>query len=217
MNRRVESNHALRHAADIANENGIPLLVYEGLTFTYKGASDRMHTFLLEAVPDMAKALRSLGVGYFFYLRATNEDPDDILYRLAAKARCVVTDDYPVFIAAAHNKHVPKKIDVPFVVVDSSCIVPMSRHEKRAYGAYTIRPKIRRELPTYLKPLESVALKKVWRDELLPAELRKLRTSVTGSNIGRLVAGCSYRPFHSPLDCFQGRSRGGETAFENLS
>ena len=67
---------------------------------------------------------------------------------------------YPVFIAAAHNKHVPKKIDVPFVVVDSSCIVPMSRHEKRAYGAYTIRPKIRRELPTYLKPLESVALNK---------------------------------------------------------
>ena len=26
----------------------------------------------------------------------------------------------------------------------------MSRHEKRAYGAYTIRPKITRELPAYL-------------------------------------------------------------------
>ena len=206
MNRRIESNHALRHAADVANENGIPLLVYEGLTFTYKGASDRMHTFLLDAVPEMAKALRSIGAGYFFYLRATNEDPDDILYRLAAKARCVVTDDYPVFIAAQHNKHVPKKVDVPFVVVDSSCIVPMNRHEKRAYGAYTIRPKIRRELPTYLKRLESVALKKAWRDELLPAELRKLRTRVTGSNIAQLVAGCSIDHSVRPSITFKGGS-----------
>jgi deoxyribodipyrimidine photo-lyase len=204
MNRRVESNHALRHAADVANENGIPLLVYEGLTFTYKGASDRMHAFILEAVPGNAKALKSLGAGYFFYLRATDEDPDDMLYRLAAKARCVVTDDYPVFIAAEHNKRVPKKVDVPFVAVDSSCIVPMSRHEKRAYGAYTIRPKIRRELPAYLKPLETVTLKKAWRDELLPAELRKLRTSVTGSNIGQLAASCSIDHSIRPSISFKG-------------
>jgi deoxyribodipyrimidine photo-lyase len=210
MNRRVESNHALRNAAEIANGNGIPLLVYEGLTFAYKGASDRMHTFLLEAVPDTAKALRSLSVGYFFYLRATSEDPDDLLYRLAAKARCVVTDDYPVFIAARHNKHVPKKIGVPFIAVDSSCIVPMSRHEKRAYGAYTIRPKIRRELPAYLRPLETVTLNKAWRDDLLPAELRKLRTSVTSSNIGQLVAGCRIVHSIGPSISFKGGSAAAE-------
>ncbi len=206
MNRRVQSNHALRHAADVANENGIPLLVYEGLTFTYKGASDRMHTFLLNAVPETEKSLRSLGAGYFFYLRAKDEDANDTLYRLAAKARCVVTDDYPVFIAAEHNKHVAKKIDVPFTAVDSSCIVPMSRHEKRAYGAYTIRPKIRRELPAYLKPVESVALKKAWREELLPAELRKLRTSVRDSKIRQLVAACSIDHSIRPSIAFQGGS-----------
>ena len=206
MNRRVESNHALRHAADVASENGIPLLVYEGLTFTYKGASDRMHTFLLEAVPDTAKALRSLRIGYFFYLRATNEDPDDMLYRIAAKARCVVTDDYPVFIAAEHNKRVPEKIDVPFVAVDSSCIVPMSRHEKRAYGAYTIRPKIRRELPTYLRPLEAVTTTRAWRDDLLPAELRKLQTTVTTSDIGQLVANCGIDHSIRPSIAFSGGS-----------
>jgi deoxyribodipyrimidine photo-lyase len=206
MNRRVESNHALRHAADVANENGLPLLVYEGLTFNYKGASDRIHTFLLEAIPGRAKALRSLGVGYFFYLRAKEEDPNDMLYRLAARARCVVTDDYPVFIAAQHNRQVPKKIDVPFVAVDSSCIVPMSRHEKRAYGAYTIRPGIRRELPKYLKPLETLTPKNPWRDDLLPADLRKLQTSVTASNIGQLVASCSIDHSVRPSIAFKGGS-----------
>jgi hypothetical protein len=32
MNRRVESNHALEHAATLANQLDLPLLVYEGLT-----------------------------------------------------------------------------------------------------------------------------------------------------------------------------------------
>ena len=48
MNRRVESNHALAFAAGLANQEGMPLLFYEGLTCTYPFASDRFHTFLLE-------------------------------------------------------------------------------------------------------------------------------------------------------------------------
>lgn len=51
MNRRVESNHALSYAADLAREHGLPLLVYEGLTCSYPAANDRLHTFILEAVP----------------------------------------------------------------------------------------------------------------------------------------------------------------------
>jgi len=60
-NRRVESNHALAHAVEIANENGLPLLVYEGLDHAYKGANDRLHTFILEGVPEMARALHRMG------------------------------------------------------------------------------------------------------------------------------------------------------------
>ncbi len=107
MNRRAFSNHALAYAAELANRNGVPLLVYEGLTCTYKSANDRLHTFLLQAVPESAKSFRQLHAGYFFYLRARRADPNDVLYRLAAQAYCVVTDDYPAFIAAAHNRSVP--------------------------------------------------------------------------------------------------------------
>jgi deoxyribodipyrimidine photo-lyase len=45
---------------------------------------------------------------------------------------------------------VPARIGVRYVVVDSSCIVPLSRLPAREYAAYTIRPKIRRLLPQYL-------------------------------------------------------------------
>jgi len=42
----------------------MPLLVYEGLTGNYKAANDRLHTFILQAVPDTAKKLKSIGTGY---------------------------------------------------------------------------------------------------------------------------------------------------------
>jgi len=147
MNRRVESNHALLHAVEMANRHKLPVLVYEGVTYRYPYANDRHHTFLLEGVQETSKRLAKLGIGYVFYLERGPQDPRDILYRLAEKAFAVVTDDYPAFIARKHNASVPSKIGIPYHAVDSSCIVPMSLMEKREWAAYTIRPKIHRLLP----------------------------------------------------------------------
>jgi deoxyribodipyrimidine photo-lyase len=212
MNRRAGSNHALAHAAQIANANNLPLLVYEGLTCTYKGANDRLHTFVIEAVPETAKELKRIQAGYFFYLRARRTDPNDVLYRLAERALCVVTDDYPAFIAAEHNSRVPAKIGVAYFAVDSSCIVPMSVHEKRAYAAYTIRPKITRELPRYMKPLAAIRLARPFEDRLLPGDLASLRfdvareftDEVTQESIARLVATCEIDHSIRPSISFSG-------------
>jgi hypothetical protein len=51
--------------------------------------------------------------GYFFYLRKGQNDPDDLVYQLAAGACCVATDDNPVFIPAIYNRSVPAKIGIP--------------------------------------------------------------------------------------------------------
>ena len=204
MNRRVEANHALAFAALLANEHQVPLLVYEGLTCTYPLANDRLHTFILEGVPGTAEALQRLGIGYFFYLRKTPQHPNDVLYQLAAHALCVVTDDYPAFIAASHNAAVPEKIGVPYYAVDSSCVVPMSLHDKRAYGAYTIRPKIKRELPAWLKHLEMPPVERAWNHEILPATLRVLHSQVTPQNIPELVQSCAIDHSIPPSPTFRG-------------
>ena len=154
MNRRVESNHALAHAVELANQLQLPVLFYEGLTYDYPYANDRFHTFILEGVPHTEKRCQKLGLGYFFYLRKDSESSNDMLYRLAADAAAVVTDDYPVFIAIRHNRSVPARLDIPYYAVDSSCIVPMNMFDKREYAAYTIRPKINRVLNEYLKPVD---------------------------------------------------------------
>ena len=185
MNRRAECNFGLHFAAALANERNLPLLVYEGLTCSYKQANDRIHTFMLEAVPETARRMQRLGAGYCFYLRRQSSDPNDVLYRLAANAGAVVTDDYPTFIAAQHNSSVPGKIEVAYFAVDSSCIVPMSRHEKREYGAYTIRPRIHKVLSRYLKPAPETKLQRRWDGGPLP-----WHTDVRPQNIARLVASC---------------------------
>src|SRR5262249_22994745 len=74
MNRRVESNHALLHAMELANAQKLPVLFYEGLTCTYPYANDRHHTFLLEGVPETARRVSKAGIGYAFYLRRTRKD-----------------------------------------------------------------------------------------------------------------------------------------------
>lgn len=199
MNRRVDSNHALVFAIEMANRLDVPVLFYEGLTCTYPWASDRFHTFVLEGVPETAKRLKKLGIGYVFYLRRRKEDANDIVYRLAADAAAVVTDDYPVFVAQAHNASVPGKIGVAMWAVDSSCVVPMACFEKREYAAYTIRPKIQRLLGECLKPVRVVAVKRRFRERA-----PEFHTEVTERKIGELVASCEIDHTVEPVDGFEG-------------
>jgi deoxyribodipyrimidine photo-lyase len=186
MNRRVDSNHALLYAVELGNALNLPILYYEALTCSYPGANDRLSTFILEGVPDTAERLKQLGIGYVFYLRRRPQEPNDVLYRLAREAAAVVTDDFPAFIARRHNAQVPERLDVSYYAVDSSCIVPASALSKREYGAYTIRPKLRKLLPAYLKPADPVRVKKRWRYRL-PQDWH---TVITRDNVAELIATC---------------------------
>lgn len=202
MNRRAECNQALDFALERANELRVPVLYYEGLTYSYPYASDRFHTFVLEGVPEAARRLERQGIGYVFYLRRGPFDPNDVFYRLAARAAAIVTDDYPAFIAARHNAVVPGKLDVAYYAVDASCIVPMACFEKREYAAYTIRPKIHKLLPDYLWPLPRV--KAALR---FPARTFEFHTEVTEENIAALVAACQIDHTVAPAAGLRGGRR----------
>src|SRR5262249_1677978 len=152
----------------------LPVLYYEGLTCTYPYASDRFHRFILEGVPETEKRLAARRIGYTFYLRQRKADPNDALYRLAARAATVVTDDYPTFIAARHNASVAPKLDISFYAADAACVVPMAQFEKREYPPYTTPPKIQKLLPRYLQPPPEVKVQKPFR-----AEKNELHTAVT--------------------------------------
>lgn len=198
-NRRAEANHALAFAAQLANERQVPLLVYEALTYRFALANDRLHTFILEGVPEMAAGVRARGAGYCFYLHRNVQDPNDVLYRLAGAAVAVVSDDFPTFLTRKHNESVAKKIGVAYFQVDSSCVVPMRKIEKKQYAAYTIRPRIHRLLPNYLTETPDWKVDVPWG---LPTPA--FHTEVTLESIPDLVASCDIDHSVKPSISFTG-------------
>jgi deoxyribodipyrimidine photo-lyase len=185
----------------------LPVLVYEALTYDYQYANDRLHTFVLQAVPETAARLKKAGIGYVFYLRRNRQSSNNNFYLLADKAAAVVTDDYPVFIAAEHNRSVAPKLKVPYYVVDASCVVPTVKIEKRQFAAYTIRPRIHRLLPQYLKEPDALQVKVPYK---LP--IPAWHVAVEPGKIAELVASCDIDHTIAPSLTFDG----GRVAAEKL-
>ena len=193
--RRVEANRALEKAAQLANHHELPLLFYEELPCAARYASDRFHYFLLEGVPETARRLERLGIGYVFYLPRRRSDRQTVVEELASRAAAVVADDDPLAGATAYE------------TVDSACIVPGWLIGQRCYAAYSMRPKINRLLPRFLKPPAPVMLRHRYR-----AVAPDLHTVVTEENIASLVAGCEIDHTVPPFPSFRGGRRAAEEA-----
>jgi deoxyribodipyrimidine photo-lyase len=186
MTKRAHHNHALNFAIQKANELKLPIVVYEGLKYYYPWASDRLHTFILEGVEEKRAEFERLGIRYLFYLQKDKSDPKQTVAKLGKDAALIVTDDYPCFIIPGHNRVIAEKAHIPVYTVDSNGIIPMSCFEKEEYAAYTIRPKIKKLLPEYLKPFKHETL-----DIQQPnIKIDCLDTQVNGKNIAKLVAAC---------------------------
>ncbi len=205
MYKRTSHNHALKYAIEWANELKLPLVVYEGLKYYYPWASDRLHTFILEGIEEKRKAFEKLGIRYIFYLQQNKLSPKQTVARIAKDAALIVTDDYPCFIIPEHNRRIAAKAEIPVFAVDSNGIVPMSMFEKEEYGAYTIRPKIRKLLPEYLKPFKEARIK--IRKPRLKVDCPETR--VTEKTIAKLVSECDIDHSVAPSNIYHGGTANG--------
>lgn len=204
-NRRACFNQALDFAVTLANQLGLPVLCYEELDCACAAANDRLFTFALEGAGETGRWLREKAIGYIFHLRRRRADPGDALERLARDAAAVVTDDYPTGVPAHNNALIPARLRPPCYAVDASCIVPMSRFPHREYAAYTLRPKLKKLLPQYLKPPEETRPARPWRG---PAP--EFHTEVTPAAIPALVASCEIDHSVPPSVDFRGGRRAAE-------
>src|ERR1043165_1518526 len=139
MFKRASHNYALNFAIQMANEQNLPLVVYEGLKFYYPWASDRIHTFILEGVAEKQAQFSERGIRYIFYLQRNKRDPRNTVAKLAREAALLVTDDYPCFIIPGHNERIAQ-LNRPLYAVAPTGMVPLSALPKEEYAAYTIRP-----------------------------------------------------------------------------
>ncbi|HEV2447422.1 MAG TPA: deoxyribodipyrimidine photo-lyase [Candidatus Sulfopaludibacter sp.] len=183
-NRRAESNHALAFASLLANRLGVPLLFFENLSCSDPCDNLRMHTFVLEGIPETEANVRGLGIGYVFHL-ARRKDERVPLPALLREAAAFVTDDYPFALSARPYNELPETLDVQSYAVESSCVVPPACIGQRSYAAYSIRPKIHKLLPQYLKPVPSVNV-----EHRFPIGATALHTEVRKQQIPALAASC---------------------------
>jgi deoxyribodipyrimidine photo-lyase len=186
-NRRAESNHALQFAAEMANRLELPLLAFESLDSQDPYANARRHTFLLEGASGTASSLRKLGIGYRFHLKR-RKGPTQALHPVFREAAAVVTDDYPEALSGPMPE-----FDIQAFAVDSSCVVPASSIEQRAYAAYSLRPKIHRLLPRYLKPVDHVRVRR-----------RFAEADNAPEDIAELVKSCQIDHSVRPSTLFRG-------------
>ncbi len=132
---RTEENPALNVAIELANQLGLPLLVYQGLSERYPFASDRHHTFVLQGARDVQLGLTSRNIFYALHVeRPYHRGPH--LKTLAKQAALVVTEDMPTEPLRSWTESLRRGVQCALMVVDTACIVPMrlvGRSYERAF------------------------------------------------------------------------------------
>jgi deoxyribodipyrimidine photo-lyase len=152
---RAEWNHALEYAINQANQLGLPLLVYFGLTDAFPGANLRHYNFMIEGLIETEKKLAARGIQMVFMLVS----PPDGLKPIAGRAALVVADVGYTRVQRAWRELAAQELPCRLMAIESDVAVPVqSAYPKEAYSAAVIRPKIRQKLHDVMVPLRSVKL-----------------------------------------------------------
>ena len=195
----------MTYAIRKSNELNLPLIVYEGLKYYYPWANDRLHTFILEGVQEKRNEFELRGIRYIFYLQQDGTSPRSTLSDLSRNAACIVTDDYPCFIIPEHNRRIAELANIPVYAVDSNGVLPMSKFRTEEYAAYTIRPKIKKLLPEYLRPFVDEKVK----IDSLNLQVDCPETIVDAGNISSLVSECDIDHSVNPSLLYKGGTSNG--------
>ncbi|MEJ2194051.1 MAG: deoxyribodipyrimidine photo-lyase [Ignavibacteriaceae bacterium] len=146
---RVSDNWALLFAQQLALEKNRGLEVVFSLVPKFLDATIRQYDFMLNGLMDVEKDLKKLNIP-FRLLQGT--PVDEILKIVNELDVCNLVSDFdPLSIKRNWKQKIAKKIDIQFYEVDAHNIVPcFYASPKLEFGAYTIRPKIHKNLPLFL-------------------------------------------------------------------
>ncbi|HYD54475.1 MAG TPA: deoxyribodipyrimidine photo-lyase [Gemmatimonadaceae bacterium] len=189
---RIDENWALRYATLEADRLGRPLLIHHEVDPRERYASERSHTFVLQAVPEIARRAAELGHAYQLVVPTRRAEAGRALEALVGRAVLVVTDFMPTSDAVAAVTRVADAAYCRLVAVDSVGAVPAAALPLEEYAARTIRPKLARLLDFALEPVEDRGPRRpfpgaIWRS----LDLERIDPASLGdATIAPLVARC---------------------------
>jgi deoxyribodipyrimidine photo-lyase len=147
---RVRDNWALQFAQEIALERREPLTVVFCLVPTFLDATIRHYAFMLKGLEEVEKGLAQKGTPFHLFPGQPEVEIPDFVRE--NRAGVLVSDFEPLRVKRKWKETITRRINIPFYEVDARNIVPCwIASPKQEYGAYTLRPKIKRALPEYLE------------------------------------------------------------------
>jgi deoxyribodipyrimidine photo-lyase len=157
QSQRAEYNHALEYAIQEANRLGQGVLVVFGLMDDYPEANLRHYTFMLEGLKEVQASLAGQGI----QLVIQRGSPVDVVLNLGRKASVIVCDRGYLRHQKVWRARVARAAGVSVVQVESDAVVPLEVVSPKAeYAARTIRPKIKRQLDSFLIPFKPSIIQK---------------------------------------------------------
>ena len=155
--KRVSDNWSLLVAQQIALKNKVPLIVCFQYIGRFPNSNIRQNGFLFKGLSETRHTLQKLNIEFLFL----QGKPEKVINELIEKRSVgtVVVDHNPLNVYRKRIKRVIGKTNIPFYQVDSHNIVPCwITSSKKEYAAYTIRPKIKNNLNTYLTDIPQVII-----------------------------------------------------------
>ena len=153
------NNAAVDCAVDIANELRLPLIVYFSAIPNFPNANLRHYVFMNQGLPDIEADLAERNIS-FILRRPPNSSLEKFLQEV--NAAILIGDENPCREPERWRQVLARRLRIPFWTVDADVVVPSKLFPKAQYGAYVLRPKLYRELPTYLHPLVNPMAQHAW-------------------------------------------------------
>lgn len=202
---RASSNPLIEAGAEAANALDLPLLVYQCLDDRHPYASDRIWRFVLEGAADLDRDLKNRGIRYAFHLATGRADGEPPLVRLARKSAVVIADVHPVEPIRSWTEALAVRVpETPVVLIDASCIVPVTATDAAPERAFEFRKKTRKHRKRWLgwQPQERPA----------PAEysggLPFEPVDFAAADLDVLIAGCTIDHGIGPIPETRGGAQG---------
>lgn len=152
---RVQDNHALLIAQKHALHEKVPLIVFFNLYSQLGIRIFQQFEFMMEGLKEVEKNLQELQIPFIVESGNARENIEKLVEKFEPSA--LFFDFSPLRESQKLKKEIAENIKIPCFEVDTHNIIPVwITSEKEEWAAYTIRPKIHKNLSDWLVEPEKI-------------------------------------------------------------
>ena len=153
---RVVDNWALYYTYQQARERQVPIIIVFNLVPRFGNATHRHFDFMIAGLKEVNEQCKKLNIPFIILTGEPTETIPAFVKKYAVGE--LVVDQNPLRFTDTWRREVADKISIACTEVDAHNIVPVWYvSDKQEFAAHTFRPKIHRQLASFLTSIPSIA------------------------------------------------------------